>query len=166
MSKVWRLFEATMHIILEVPLRLSGRRYSDEQWQVIMQFLKFGLVGASNALVVYVTYSMFVYMGLPYLIGNLFAFIISVLNSFYWNNKYVFVEGDISRRNTVVTLVRTFIAYGTTGIILNSILLIVWIDVLQISQYVAPIINLIITTPLNFVINKFWSYKIEEQKEG
>ncbi len=162
MSKIWRLFEGTMHIVLEMPLRLLGKKYSDEQWEVIMQFVKFGLVGASNALVVYVTYSAFVYLGFPYLIGNFIAFIISVLNSFYWNNKYVFAQDDASRRNVVMTLVKTFIAYGTTGIILNSVLLIVWIDVLQISQYIAPIINLIITTPLNFVINKFWSYKIKE----
>ena len=29
----------------------------------------------------------------------------------------------------------------------------------KLAEYVAPVINLCITTPLNFFINKFWTYR-------
>jgi putative flippase GtrA len=33
----------------------------------------------------------------------------------------------------------------------------------MINKYIAPIINLVIAVPINFVMNKFWAYK---QKKG
>ncbi|OYP50573.1 polysaccharide biosynthesis protein GtrA, partial [Lachnotalea glycerini] len=46
-----------------------------------------------------------------------------------------------------------------TGLILANILLIIWVDVLHIPKLFGPIINLIITIPLNFMINKLWAFK-------
>ena len=87
------------------------------------------------------------------------AFILSVLWSFYWNNKFVFTARDGQKRNLWQALIKTYIAYGFTGIILNNVLSHVWINVLGISKFVAPLINLIISVPLNFIINKLWAFK-------
>lgn len=141
------------------------------------QFLKFGLVGFSNTVIsTLVTYLVIFLCNLylaPYLsnitnefskllvsqIANLIGFIVGVLNSYYWNNKYVFTLEKDENRNTLKTFIKTFIAYASTGILLNGALLILWVNVLHISQYIGPIINLIITIPLNYVINKYWAYK-------
>ncbi|MCR3760024.1 GtrA family protein [Clostridium felsineum] len=141
------------------------------------QFLKFGLVGFSNTVIsTLVTYLVIFLCNLyltPHLsnitnefskllvsqIANLIGFIVGVLNSYYWNNKYVFTLEKDENRNTLKTFIKTFIAYASTGILLNGALLILWVNVLHISQYIGPIINLIITIPLNYVINKYWAYK-------
>lgn len=52
---------------------------------------------------------------------------------------------------------KTFVAYGAT-FVLSSVLLFLMVQIIGISQMVAPIINLAITTPLNFIINKFWTF--------
>ena len=96
--------------------------------------------------------------GMHYLLASVLGFVISVLNSFYWNNKYVFQQGD-EERNLWLTLVKTFMAYASTGLVLANILLYIWVDVLGISEYLGPIINLVITVPLNFVINKLWAFR-------
>ncbi|MEG2931919.1 MAG: GtrA family protein [Ruthenibacterium sp.] len=28
-----------------------------------------------------------------------------------------------------------------------------------VSEWIAPVINLVITIPLNFILNKFWTFK-------
>ena len=159
MNKIWKLCECIIKAIMSMILKVLKKSWNEEQWDDFFQFLKFGLVGLSNTVISYVTYAVLIYIGMQYLIANTTAFIISVLNSYYWNNKYVFVAQEGEKRHPLKTLFKTVIAYASTGLILNSVLLIVWVDILHISPYVGPIINLLVTIPLNFVINKFWAYK-------
>ena len=56
-------------------------------------------------------------------------------------------------------LLKTYVAYGLTGIVLANVLSYVWINVFGVSKYVAPLINLVISIPLNFIINKFWAFR-------
>lgn len=94
-----------------------------------------------------------------YLIAQVIQFLLSVLWSFYWNNKFVFSAGDVEKRNLLRALIKTYISYSFTGLFLNSILLFLWVDVCGISEFAAPLINLIVSVPLNFIINKFWTFK-------
>ena len=57
------------------------------------------------------------------------------------------------------TLIKTYISYGFTGIIMNNILSWIWISQLGISKYIAPIINLLVSVPINFYMNKLWVFK-------
>ena len=124
----------------------------------LIQFVKFGIVGLSNTLISYVVYVAGVRFGMHYLLASILGFVISVLNSFYWNNKYVFGQGK-EERNLLKTLLKTFMAYAFTGLVLANILLYIWVDILGISEYLGPLINLVVTVPLNFVINKLWAFR-------
>ena len=131
-----------------------------------MQFVKFGIVGLSNTVISYVLYvaGLLVFRKLDilpdngYLVAQAVAFVLSVLWSFYWNNKLVFALQEGDDRSILKALVKTFISYSFTGLFLSSILLVVWVKVLHISEFIAPIINLLVTVPLNCVINKFWAF--------
>ncbi len=124
----------------------------------LIQFVKFGIVGLSNTLISYVVYVAGVRFGMHYLLASILGFVISVLNSFYWNNKYVFGQGK-EERNLLKTLLKTFMAYAFTGLVPANILLYIWVDILGISEYLGPLINLVVTVPLNFVINKLWAFR-------
>jgi len=125
---------------------------------ILTQFIKFGIVGASNTAISYVTYALLVKISVSYFWANLVAFIVSVFNAFCWNNKYVFKPNE-NERNVWKVLGKTYLAYAFTGLLLNSLLLYFWIDIVQISKYLAPIISLVLTIPLNFMISKFWAFK-------
>ena len=159
LNKTWLIIEKIAKLVIFIPLKKIGVDISEDQWDSLMQFVKFGIVGLSNTLISYVVYLLSMLMGMHYLVGNTLGFIFSVLNSFYWNNKYVFRESTGEKRSILKTLVKTFMAYAITGLILANILLIIWVDVLHIPKLFGPIINLIITIPLNFVINKLWAFK-------
>ena len=101
-----------------------------------------------------------------YIFANIIAFLISVLNSFYWNNKYVFKKNNEQKRNLLYALIKTYISYAFTGLILQNILLYVFIDIMYISEYIAPLFGLVITIPVNFFLNKLWAFKSAKKEEN
>ena len=124
----------------------------------IIQFIKFGIVGLSNTVIALAVYYGLLWLGINYLISNTISWIVSVFNAFFWNNKYVF-----KNENTWITaLLRTYASYGFS-FILGSFLLYVFVDWLGISKIIAPLVLLIITIPLNFLMNKFWTFKSREK---
>lgn len=135
------------------------------QFDSILQFVKFGIVGLSNTIISYVLYLVVLWIlknqnvSWDYIAGNLIAFVLSVLWSFYWNNKYVFKKDENSERSWWKALIKTYISYGFSGIILTNILAYLWVDILGISKLIAPIITLVATVPLNFIMNKLWAFK-------
>lgn len=133
------------------------------QWA--KQFLGFSIVGLSNTLISYISYVVLVYLDVNYLLASLIGFVLSVTNAFYWNNKYVFRKEEGEERNLFYTYIKTFLSYASTGLILANVLLFIEVDLLNISEYIGPIINLIITIPLNFLVNKLWAYRKSTVKE-
>lgn len=122
----------------------------------VRQFIKFGLVGASNTLISLAIYYLFIWINPDmYLIGNTIGFFVSVLNAYYWSNKYVFEKKE---KGNLKPLIKTFISYGST-FLLSTFLLYFWVNNVGIDKTVAPIINLLITIPLNFLLNKLWAFK-------
>lgn len=123
------------------------------------QFIKFGIVGISNTLISYIVYVILVWLHLNYILANIVGFIVSVLNSYYWNNKYVFKQQEDGQRRWWKTLFKTFVSYAGTGLVLSNVLLVIWIEWIKIPEMVAPLVNLLVTVPLNFVMNKYWAFK-------
>lgn len=146
--------------------KLFKIKLKKENRDTLIQFIRFGSIGLTNTLISYVLYScslltmqsMNLFINVDYLIAQLIAFILSVLWSFYWNSKMVFVNQSVNSKDLLKSLIKTYISYSFTGLFLNSILLILWVDILNISEFIAPLINLIISVPLNFIINKFWAF--------
>ncbi len=133
----------------------------------IVQFIKFGIVGASNTVIGYLIYAISLavfrkfqlFSDYDIYLANFIMFMLSVAWSFYWNNKYVFKSENRSRKDIFFVLIKTYMTYAFTSLILAEVLLYVWVNILGINAYIAPIINLIITVPLNFLIQKFCAFK-------
>lgn len=155
MSRIWRLFEKIVDNILKFILQ---KKYTKELSESLLQFVKFGFVGLSNTVISYVVYILLIFFNVHYLIASMLGFVISVINSFYWNNKYVFKDKN-HNRSLVTAFIKTFISYAGTGLLLANILLFIWIDLVHASEVIAPIINLFITIPLNFLLNKLWAFR-------
>ena len=160
-----------MKNIIEKILGILHIKLSDAKIEWLAQFVKFGLIGVTNTLLSYGIYILTIWLLTPfnlsfdYLIGSVLGFIISVLWSFFWNNKLVFNE-DAGKRNILKSLTKTYLSYAATGIVLSNILLYIFVDLMGISKAVAPFIGLLITVPLNFVMNKYWAFRKDKKKEN
>lgn len=149
----------------------------------IIQFLKFILVGVSNTLISEIIYVILVCFGMHYALATFIGFSVSVLNAYYWGNRYIFKEqAGEEKRVWWKVLIKTYIAYAG-GFVLDIIMLFLWIDIVDISQYMQPVvlvchkvgisgmdaglagelvakaINVVTIVPLNFLVNKYWAYK-------
>lgn len=169
-SILWRIVEGTASIVLKKIFRIS---FSESQWEGLMQFVKFGIVGLSNTVISYVIYVAALLLfqengwlvNVDYLVAQVIAFVLSVLWSFYWNNKYVFKQDEDEERNILQALLKTYISYAFTGLFLNSVLSWIWVEIVHIPKLFAPIINLLISVPLNYVMNKFWAFGKKNEKK-
>ena len=152
--------ETCLKNIIDFILRkIPNLTISEDILERILQFVKFGIVGISNTLISYIIYVLLVAFGCYYLIASFIGFLISVMNAFYWNNKYVFKTAEGEKRTLWSSFIKTFISYAGTGLVLNNILLVIWIEGLKMHEMLGPIINLFITIPLNFLLNKFWAFR-------
>lgn len=145
--------------------RLLGRSVAPQTVETCYEFIKFGIVGLSNTILSYLIYLIAwkLLTGLSvsgmwrYQLANLMAFLLAVLWSFYWNNRLVFTTNH-NQRHFWTALLKTYIAYSVIGLFLNSLLLMLWVDLIGISELLAPILNLVISVPINFLLNKFWAF--------
>ena len=124
--------------------------------KLCVQFVKFGSVGLLNTGISLAIYYLFIWIDATlYLWGNVVGFLISVANAYFWNQRYVFTN---SKLHIWKTLFKSYLAYGGSFLLATAFLY-VQVEWLGVSKTIAPVINLVVTIPLNFLVNKFWTFK-------
>ena len=142
--------------------------------KTLKQFIGFGIVGFSNTVIGYLIYAVSLkalrYFGVfpkhDFYVAQFIMFILSVAWSFYWNNKYVFKAETDSERNILSALLKTYASYAFTCLFLSEALLFLWVRCLGINEFIAPVLNLLITVPLNFILQKTWTFKDGDNKDA
>lgn len=161
---IYGFIEKIYMFFVELLFKIIRKDLTDKTRQTFKEFLQFGLVCVSNTVVSYLLYVVTLVLvsksgvTFDYIIANVVSWVLSVLWSFYWNNKFVFKKEEGEHRNIWAALFKTYVSYGFTGLILNNVLSVIWVSVLHVSKMIAPIINLIINIPINFFLNKIWAF--------
>jgi len=132
-------------------------------WHFVSQFIKFGIVGVSNTVISLSTYYVLVYFGVHYMFANAVGFAMGLFNSYFWNSRYVFSlkkrsEGNKALRKELRVFCKMAAVYGVV-LLWGSGLLFVMVDILGISQLLAPVINVFATVPVSFLLNKLWAFR-------
>lgn len=136
----------------------SGMKDEKATHRLLVQFLKFGVVGVGNTAVSMATYYIVLWLNPNlYMLGSILGAILSIFHAFLWSNFYVFSQKGQTPKQFFCCLGKCYLSYGGTSA-LSSILL--WIEVTfwHIDKLYAPVVNLIITIPLNFILNKLWVF--------
>ena len=142
-------------------------RLYENHKEVILQFLKFGIIGFMNTIISYLInnglYLLFLHtqvLGpsetLMRQTSNLVAFLVTVPIGYVLNSKYTF-----TKKEDVVwwkPLVKVYASYSITGLFMNAILNYLF-ELMGIPNYIATFLQLFFTVPTNFLLNKFWAYK-------
>lgn len=121
----------------------------------LSRFIKFGLVGLLNTIINWILFILLNSMGVYYIISNIIAYSISTLNSYLWNSKWVFkYTGDNVNQTTF-----KFITLNIIGLVLNTIILFLLVDIIKLPKIIALIIATGVVMILNYFINKLWVFK-------
>ena len=154
--------------ILSKSLKFIHIELDSNKVKIIKQFIRFGIVGLSNTVLSYTIYSFSLLLlkrynllvNVDYLFAQFISFFLGVCWSFYWNKRVVFKsQKNHLKLDIIKSFLKTLISYSFTGLFLSSFLLAIWVNCFHISEFIAPIINLIVSVPLNFILNKYWAFK-------
>ena len=148
-----------MRRLLDLLFHRLGANNRREQKALVIQFVKFGLVGVSNTLVSWICYYIILWIDDNlYMLGSLVGTVVSIANAFIWNDRFVFKGQENDWKNRLKRLGKTYVSYGGKSL-LSMLLLWIEVQLFDVSKVIAPVVNLLITIPLNFLINKFWTFR-------
>ena len=130
---------------------------------LIMQIIKFGIVGVTNTLVGLGVYYLCLLV-VDYRIAYFVGFIVSVMNAYILSSRFVFKNNSADSqktkpKTTVKKIAKVYASYGITSIIGFLFMSVLLVETLGVSEKIAPLFNLCLTVPLNFCMNKFWAFK-------
>jgi putative flippase GtrA len=126
-----------------------GRRHN---W---VQLGKFCLVGGSGYVVNLAVFAAAVKLAnVHHLVAATLAFIVAVLNNFWWNRHWTFA----AREGHAGFQAARFFAVSVGAFLAAAVILEVLVTQAGTPEIVAQAISIVAATPLNFVGNKMWSF--------
>jgi putative flippase GtrA len=128
---------------------------------VVIQFVKFGIVGISNTLLTFVVYTILLKVfGVWYLAASAIGFAVGATNGFLLNRRWTFREhvGD------ALTPVRWGIVQ-TTGLAINEGLLFVFVNEAKIDKLLAQALATVVVTVTTFIANRSWTFRMHHHHE-
>lgn len=134
---------------------LFDKLLNEQKTNTLVQLTKFCISGFMNTAISYITYALLNILGFHYIFSSVIAFIISTLNAYLWNNYFVFQV----KKHSLFVLLKTCCSYCFTGMILHNILLYFLVEIKKISKFISPLLILFLTVPLNFLLNKYWTFR-------
>jgi putative flippase GtrA len=137
------------------PIRLPGplARLSAP---MLVQFVKFGIVGVSNTLLAFAIYTVLLKVfGVWYLAASAIGFVVGAVNGFLLNRRWTFA-GHVGDS---LTPVRWGIVQGS-GLALNLGLLYLFVDGAGIEKLLGQAFATGIVTVITFLVNRAWTFRM------
>ena len=124
--------------------------------ETVVQAVKYGVVGASNTLITaIVIWVMMKGFGFSDVVSNITGYIAGVLNSFIWNKQWTFQ----SAAGWLSSALRFGLVFGVCYLFQLGLLIYVLTPYLEIDPYYNQLIAMLFYTVINFVMNKFYTFK-------
>jgi putative flippase GtrA len=138
--------------------RLVASLLSIRNWQ---QLGKFCVVGAVGYLINLAVYDALLHTGLHYLVAATCSFLVAVTSNYTWNRLWTFREhrGHLGIQGMRFFLV-SVAALGANLLVLHLLVAYGGLD-----RLLAQAIAIVFVTPLNFVGNKLWSFRLHRSSE-
>jgi dolichol-phosphate mannosyltransferase len=130
-------------------------RYGLRDTRNWLQLIRFGAVGASGYVVNLAVFAACVHLlSVDYRLSAVAAFVVSVLNNFWWNRHWTFsAKEDHPAGQALRFFTVSLIAFGFTYVVLVML-----VDA-GMMKVLAQAIAIVAGTPLSFVGQKLWSFR-------
>jgi putative flippase GtrA len=127
-----------------------------------MQLAKFCAVGGSGYVVNLSVFALCVEaIGLHYLLGATVAFVAAVTNNFWWNRHWTFKAG-VGHAGFQAA---RFFTVSVAAFLFAATVLELLVSVAELPEVPSQAISIVAATPLNFIGNKMWSFRIEVSRD-
>jgi putative flippase GtrA len=121
-----------------------------------LQLAKFGAVGATGYVVNLVVYALLLKgAGFHYLLAAIGSFLVAVTNNYAWNRVWTFRR----HRGNVGIQGARFFAVSVLALVANLVVLQALVA-LGVGELLAQAIAIVLVTPVNFIGNKLWTFRV------
>ena len=145
-------------------LTLAAERSVDDGLKrSLRQFVKFCFVGGSGVVVNLIVFNLTLIAWhaasgstptTANYLGNLLGFVVSVLTNYYLNRRWTFRSSG-----AVKSELPKFFAVSVVAYLINLGIFTVCLSVLHLGANPSQVIAIACVMPINFVLNKLWSFK-------
>ena len=143
----------TVELELPVRVRLRHGVRKPHNW---VQLIRFAAVGASGYVVNLTVFAACVHLlGIDYRVSAVIAFVVSVINNFWWNRHWTF---DAKHDHPAFQAVR-FFTVSVIAFAFTYVVLVMLVSGAGMSKVVAQAIAIAAGTPLSFIGQKLWSFR-------
>ena len=129
--------------------------------KTVKQFMQFGIVGVINTLSSWVVYYPLIFFKVDYILATTLAYFISSIIGYLLNKVWVFK----SKEKKTKSLVKYYVVY-ISSYFLNIGCMYLFVQIMGISTYIAPILVLFVTVPYNYLFSRFWVFKSVKYDEN
>jgi putative flippase GtrA len=127
-------------------------------WVQLGKFLLVGLSGYAVNLAVF-TFSLEV-LSVHHLAAATLAFAVAVMNNFWWNRHWTFAARD----GHAGFQAARFFAVSVIAFLIQVTILELLISSAGMPKVAAQAISLVLATPVNFIGNKLWSFRLAAEE--
>jgi putative flippase GtrA len=121
-----------------------------------LQFVRFGVVGASGYVVNLAIFAFAVHvLSVDYKVAAVLAFLVSVANNFWWNRHWTFGARD----GHAGFQAARFLLVSAGAFAISYMLLLLLVEVAGLAKVPAQAIAIVAATPLSFLGQKLWSFR-------
>lgn len=124
---------------------------------LVVQFIKFGIVGISNTLLTLAVYTVLLKVfDVWYLAASAIGFVVGAVNGFLLNRRWTFAGhvGD------ALTPIRWGVVQGC-GLALNEGLLYLFVDDAHIEELLSQVFATAIVFVVTFLVNRAWTFRMQ-----
>jgi putative flippase GtrA len=123
---------------------------------VVVQFIRFGIVGVSNTALTFAVYTLLLKVfGVWYLAASAIGFVVGAVNGFLLNRRWTF-SGHVG---DALTPVRWAIVQGC-GLGLNEGLLYLWVAGVGLDKLLGQALAIVVVTTVTFLANRAWTFRM------
>src|SRR5580698_2621530 len=135
--------------------RVGDRATRILRMPLLLQFVKFGIVGVSNTLIAFAVYTLLLKVfGVWYVAASGIGFAIGAVNGFLWNRAWTF-KGHVG---DALTPVRWFVVQGC-GLLLDLALIYLFVEHVGLDKLLGQACATIFVTVLTFFVNRAWTFR-------
>lgn len=127
----------------------------------LLELIKYGFWGGVTTLLNLALFSLFISVGIPYLVSNVSSYIIAVFFSYFLNKKYVFKK-EKHNDGTIVEILKYF-AVRLLSIVIDSGLLWVCVDVFQWNIFISKLLISAVVILMTYCLNKLFVFNKKEK---
>jgi putative flippase GtrA len=120
---------------------------------IILQLLRFGVVGFASNMVLYLIYLLVTGLGVNYRIAMTILYFVGVSLTFAFNRQWTF-----NYRGPTAVVFRRYVALYLLGYMVNLVGLVIFVDWLDYPHQTAQGLMILIVAALLFSLQKLWVF--------